>query len=309
MEKILVTGGAGFIGSHLTKKLVQLGYDVIVMDTLLQGNKLDKDIYKSIEFIEEDVRDLDAVKRYSKGCSKIFHFAALLGVDIVADRPVETMETEMICMKNIADATIANNIGKIIYASTSGIYGHSAIEKSVTEDVTVDPRTSYSIAKRFNEIYLAAIFEEVGIESVSLRFFNVYGQNQDDRMVIPKFFTQAVNNKPITVFGDGHQTRDFTYIDDVIKSSIELAKLSNNSSEIYNIANGSEYTIKDLAKEIICVTNSTSKINYIDVPKKRYDFEVERRFGNSNKLFSAINYKPNTSLINGLKAIYNHMLD
>ncbi len=304
MKKILITGGAGFIGSHLTKSLVEQGNEVVVMDILLRGNKLDKEIFNSIQLIKEDVRNSDAVRKHSKKCDHIYHFAAVLGVDVVADKPVETMETEFIGMKNIADAAIDNNVEKIIYASTSGVYGHSAIERSVTENIQLDPRTSYAIAKRFNEIYLAAMFDEKGLQSISLRFFNVYGVKQDNRMVIPRFIEQAVSNKPITVFGSGNQTRDFTYVDDTVFSSIKLAE-EVNGCEIFNVANENEVTIGVLAQSVKEIFKSTSAIIYIDAPEKRYDYEVERRYGNSEKLFNAIGFKPNTSLNVGLEKIFH----
>ncbi|MGB0915884.1 MAG: NAD-dependent epimerase/dehydratase family protein, partial [Crocinitomicaceae bacterium] len=212
--KILITGGAGFIGSNLAKRLVDDGHKVVVLDSLLRGNKLDKGTFDKIDFIKGDVRNSDTVLQASKGCDIIFHFAAVLGVDIVADNPVETMDVEVIGTRNVVYAAEANNIKKIMYASTSGIYGHSAIENALTEEVLVDPRTSYAMAKRYNEIYLASHYEEKGLNVISLRFFNVYGWNQDTRMVIPLFFEQATNDKKITVFGTGKQTRDFTYIDD-----------------------------------------------------------------------------------------------
>ena len=302
-KKILITGGAGFIGSHLVKYLVEKGNEVIVADILLRGNKIDKNIFKNIQFHNADVKDSEKMMQLSKGCDCIFHYAAILGVDVVADNPVETMETEVIGTQNIVNAALKNNIEKIIYASTSGVYGHSAIEKSVTEDILVDPRTSYAIAKRYNEIYLKALFEEKGLMSVSMRFFNVYGMSQDSRMVIPRFFEQAVANKPITIFGDGKQTRDFTYIDDTIFASVELAT-KINGCEIFNIANENEVTINELASRIIEITKSKSEMTYINAPKKRYDYEVERRFGNSNKLFKHIKYKPNTNLETGLKETY-----
>lgn len=307
MAKVLVTGGAGFIGSHLVSHLLEKGYEVVVMDTLLRGNKIPKEILSSVELHVEDVRDREAVIKNSKGCSMIFHFAAVLGVDIVADSPVETMEVEMLGMKNIADAAILHQIDKIIYASTSGVYGHSAIEKSVTETVQLDPRTSYAIAKRFNEIYLAALNEEKGINAISLRFFNVYGLRQDNRMVVPRFFEQCMDNEPITVFGNGFQTRDFTHVSDTVKSSLMLAE-KINGCEIFNIANENEMTIKDLALKIKEVTQSKSEIQYLESPPKRYDFEVERRFGNSDKLQKFIGYKPNTSIETGLKEIYEDLL-
>jgi len=299
--KILVTGGAGFIGSNLTKRLVDDGHQVVVLDNLLRGNKIDSETFHKIEFIHDDVRNAEVVNNAAKGCDIIFHFAAVLGVDVVADHPVETMDVEVIGTRNVVMAASMNGVKKILYASTSGIYGHSAIESALTEEVLVDPRTSYAMAKRYNEIYLASHFDEKGLNSICLRFFNVYGHNQDNRMVIPRFFEQAVINEPLTVFGTGKQTRDFTYIDDTVEACIRLMQIEG--SHIVNIANEHEWNIEDLAHAILDVTNSKSTIKYIDAPKKRYDYEVERRVGSSDKLMRLINYKPDTTLKEGLTLI------
>lgn len=307
MKKILITGGAGFIGSALAAQLAEEGYDVVVYDNLLRGNKLDKAVMNSITFVKGDVRDYDLLKESAKNCDVIFHFAAILGVDIVADNPIETMDVETIGMRNVANVAIENGVNKILYASTSGIYGHSAMEQAVSEEIIVDPRTSYAMAKRYNEIYLAALHEEKGIDSVSLRFFNVYGPKQDNRMVVPRFFEQAISGNPITVFGDGKQTRDFTYIDDTVKACILLMK-NMKGNTIYNIANENEGCIEDLAVKIKKITDSSSEITYIKAPKKRYDYEVERRVGSSNKLFNATGYKPDTVLEAGLTKIYEQKL-
>lgn len=300
-KKVLITGGAGFIGSHLTETLVKMGNEVVVLDNLLRGNKIPKNILRQIDFVKGDVCDRDLVLKISKGCDYIFHLAAILGVDIVADNPIETMDTEVVGMRNICEAAMSNK-SKIIYASTSGIYGHNAIDSSVTEEIMVDPRTSYAMAKRYNEIYLAALHEEKGIDCIALRYFNVYGPRQDNRMVTPRFIEQALAGKPITVFGNGGQTRDFTHIDDTIKSTI-LAAEKVTGFQIFNIANEKEETIYNLAVKIKALTSSASEIKLIDAPKKRYDYEVGRRFGSSAKLEQFTGYKPDTSLEVGLKGI------
>ena len=304
--KVLVTGGAGFIGSHLVNKLLELGNDVVVLDSFRRGNKLDKETLRSIELIEGDVRDESVVIQAAHKCDLIFHFAAVLGVDIVADNPVETMETEVVGMTHIAKAAILKGVEKIVYASTSGVYGKSAIEEAVKEDFNVSPKSSYAIAKRYNEIYLASLYEEKNLQSISLRYFNVYGPKQDIRMVIPRFFTQAIENKPVSVFGSGEQTRDFTYIDDVLEATIGLARKATGYG-IYNISNEDEHSIKDVAEKIISTAGSQSEIIFINPPKNRYDFEVERRFGSSQKLFEVTGFKPNTSLDFGLKRIYEYL--
>jgi nucleoside-diphosphate-sugar epimerase len=300
--KVLITGGAGFIGSNLAKRLVDEGHQVVILDSLLRGNKLDKETYSRVEFIKGDVRDQEIVTRASKNCDIIFHFAAVLGVDIVADNPVETMDVEVIGTRNVVEAAFINNVKKIMYASTSGIYGHSAIENALTEEVLVDPRTSYAMAKRYNEIYLASHHEEKGLNVVSLRFFNVYGKNQDNRMVVPRFFEQATENEAITVFGTGRQTRDFTYIDDTVEACVRL--IETNGCHIVNIANEAEWCITDLAERIKNITSSNSEIIYLEAPKKRYDYEVERRVGSSDKLLSLTGFKPMTSLDEGLALIF-----
>lgn len=303
-KKAFVTGGAGFIGTALVEKLVEMNMEVVVYDNLLRGNKLDKSTMEKITFIKGDVRDRDKVILSSSGCDVIFHLAAVLGVDIVADNPVETMEVETMGMHNVAEACLVNGIKKVLYASTSGIYGHNAIEQAVTEDIVVDPRTSYAMAKRYNEIYLGALHEEKGLDTIALRFFNVYGPKQDNRMVIPRFIEQAKAGDPITVFGSGKQTRDFTWIDDTVQACVSLME-KVSGYHIVNIANEDEGCIEDLAFTIKKVTESNSEIKYLDAPKKRYDYEVERRVGSSLKLEKLTGFKPSTNLEDGLMRILN----
>ncbi len=221
-KNILVTGGAGFIGSNLVKRLVKDGFGVSVIDNLIHGNKIDPEIMSQIRFVKGDVLNIEDVRIAAAESDIVIHLAAVLGVDVVADHPMRTMEVEVLGFKNVMDVIQELGHKKIIYASTSGVYIQGSKEGGVTEDVAVAPDTSYAVAKRFNEVYLQSALQNTGIESVCIRFFNIYGANQDNRMVIPRFFEMAMNNIPITVYGDGKQTRDFTFVDDAVESIIRL---------------------------------------------------------------------------------------
>ena len=301
--KVLVTGGAGFIGSHLVDRLVDDGHEVVVLDNFLNGNKIDSGTIEKIDLIEGDVRNEETVHQVTKGCELVYHLAAYLGVDIVADNPVETMETEALGTRNVGNACIASGVERLIYISTSGVYGKAAIEQAVDEDFLAAPNSSYAIAKRYNEIYLQALFQEKHLQSCSLRYFNVYGPRQDERMVIPRFFNQALKGAPLSVYGTGQQTRDFTYIDEVIEATVLLAERFKGC-EIVNIAKGEDASIVEIANKIIALTESDSEVALINPPQGRYDFEVQRRCGNSDKLKRIAGFIPSLPLDEGLKKTF-----
>lgn len=300
MNKVLVTGGAGFIGSHLVEYLSK-NNNVIVIDNLSHGNKLIKP-NKNIKLIKGNVRDYDLINYHSKKCDSIFHLAAILGVDVVSDKNVETMDCEYEGLKNICSAAKKNKVKKIIYSSSSGVYGQLNYKGNVKEDAIIQPTSAYSMAKRSCEIYLKYFNKETKISSIAIRLFNVYGLRQDERMVIPRFIYQAQKNKPITVYGNGKQTRDFTYIDDCIKV-FDLVNKKVNGFNIINSSRGKDFNIKSLAIMIKKRLNSKSKIVKVNVPKKIQEFQVNRRSGDSSKLFKLINYKPSTNLKDGLNKI------
>ena len=306
-KNILVTGGAGFIGSHLVDKLLENNNQIRVLDILLNGNKLSKNSKKCIEFINGDVRDKNTMNKVLKNIDYVFHMAAYLGVDDVAINPIETMEVESIGTQNLIKCSLKHDVEKIIYISTSGVYGKVEFENAVNEDFLVSPSSSYAIAKRFNEIYLKSISSKYDIDTFSLRYFNVYGPRQDQRMVIPRFFYQAMRNEPITVYGDGNQTRDFTYIDDTVLATLRVADKCKKN-EIFNVARGIDTSIYDLAKLIIDITNSKSEIKNFKAPFLRFDFDVEKRCGDSSKLKKLTDFSPSTDLIQGLKLIYSNLI-
>ena len=300
MKKVMVTGGAGFIGSHLVEYLSK-SYRVVVIDNLSQGNKL-KNINNNIRLVKGDVRDYDLVKYHSKNCTSIFHLAAILGVDVVSEKNIETMDCEFEGIKNVCSAAKKNKLKKIIYASSSGVYGQLNYKGNVKESAIIQPSSAYSMAKRACEVYLKYFYRETKINSVAVRLFNVYGPRQDDRMVIPRFIDQAKSNKSITVYGNGKQTRDFTYIDDCVKT-FDLIDKKVTGYHILNSSRGKEFDIYSLAKMIKKKIKSRSNISKVNVPKKIQEFQVMKRSGDSSKLFKLIRFKPNTDLIDGLNKI------
>ncbi len=301
MKKILVTGGAGFIGSHLVEYLSKKNR-VFVVDNLSQGNKL-KNINKNIKLIKGDVRDYDLIKYYSKNCFSIFHLAAILGVDVVSKKNVETMDCEYEGLKNVCSAAKKNKVKKIIYTSSSGVYGKLSYKGNVKENAIIQPSSAYSMAKRSCEMYLKYFNKETKISSIAVRLFNVYGPRQDERMVIPRFINQAKKNKIIAVYGNGKQTRDFTYIDDCIKV-FDLINKKVIGFHILNSSRGKDFDIYSLAKIIKKKLKSKSKIKKVTVPEKIREFQVMKRSGDSSKLFKLINFKPSTNLIDGLRKIF-----
>ncbi len=305
--KVVVTGGAGFIGSYFVERLLSEGHHVHVVDTFKRGNKIPRPTlcHPYLTLTNADIRDSEAIHEAMSEASLCIHLAAVLGVDCVADNPMETMEVEVIGTKNIVDACIYHGVEQLIYTSTSGVYGKAAIEKAVDEDFAASPASSYSIAKRFNEIYLQGVWQEKKLNSISIRPFNVYGTRQDDRMVIPTFFRQAFADEPLTVFGTGNQTRDFTHVYDLVDGSLKMRGIKG--CHIVNVAAGIETKIENLAK-VISTMVGAGQVEKVDAPSKRYDFEVGRRSGSAEKLRKLTGFKPSHNLKDGLQEIYDYLM-
>jgi len=266
------------------------------------GNKICPHALQKIQFINGDVRDLDTVMLAAKDADVIIHFAAIVGVDQVINRASDTIEIETIGTYNIVEAAKRFGTRKIIYASSSAVYGKGN-EGFNKEENDLHLENGYAVAKHLNELYLNALTKEEGISTNSLRFFNVYGKRQDNRMVVPRFFEQAMTNQPIEVFGDGTQTRDFTHVDDVIKVIMTLLN-DNNINGVFNVSRCIETPIYQLAKMIKKVTQSNSEIRLLDFPEKRNAYKVNKRVGCAEKLYQNLNFKPSILLEDGLKKYF-----
>ena len=242
-------------------------------------------------------------KLYKRSLSIACNLAAIIGVDVVSKNKIDTMNVEFDGLRNICESAKKNKVKKIIYSSSSGVYGKLNYNSKVKEESVISPSSGYAMAKRNSEIYLENFYKETNINCCAVRLFNVYGDRQDSRMVISRFINSAQKGRDIIIYGDGQQTRDFTHISDCIKT-FELLEKKITGYEIFNSSKGIETKIYDLAKLIIKLCKSKSKIKLIKTPKQLLEFQVKKRCGDSSKLKKYIDYKPTKSLLSGLKETY-----
>lgn len=305
--KILVTGGAGFIGSHLCEELLKRGEEVYCIDNLSTGS-LDnirhltenKNFHCTVDTIMND----RTIEKLTKKCDHIYHLAAAVGVKLIMDKPIETIETNVvgteIVLKN------ANKYKKkVLIASTSEIYGNH-MEHSLKEDDNriLGPikkrRWAYACSKSLDEFLAQAYFIEKKLPIVIARFFNTVGPRQTDAygMVIPNFVKSALLNKPICIHGDGKQTRSFTHVSDVVRAAIALMQRPEAEGDVFNIGSEEEVSIEDLAKRIKKATASKSeiiKISYEKIYGTGFE-DMRRRVPNITKIRKLIGYKPEFKL-------------
>lgn len=295
--RALVTGGAGFIGSHLTARLVADGHDVVVLDHRIEGKCLSPELASQIRTVVGDVTDLATARRAAEGCDTIFHFAALVGVDHYTAEPRRTMQVEERALEAVCAAAAAEACAKVVYASSSAVYG--SVAAFVDETIAVAPTSNYAVAKRYNESFLRAVYEETGLQSVACRIFNVYGPKQDERLVIPRFARLALAGETLCINGDGLQSRDFPYIGDVVEAVVRAAQVVAGC-EVVNVSTGVGHTIRSVAESIIRLTGGRSQLTFQPVPESRRAFEVDACIGSTEKLQRLTGFHPETSLEVGL---------
>ena len=268
MESVLVTGGAGFIGSNITEALLEKGYRVVVLDDLSTGkmeNILDLSDSDNLKFIKGSILESGLVRSIikSENISLISHQAAISSVSKSIADPVKTMETNVAGTTNLFHIAAEYGCKRIVFASSSSIYG-DAPELPKRETMAPCPKSPYAMSKAAKEM-LGSVFSGLyGIEIFGLRYFNVYGKRQDPASdyaaVIPKFIAKALENEPIPIEGDGGQTRDFIYINDVVNANLKALTGDNISGTVFNVANGEQTSILELATTILEITGSKSEI-------------------------------------------------
>ncbi|WP_435156886.1 NAD-dependent epimerase/dehydratase family protein [Haladaptatus sp. DFWS20] len=297
-QAVLVTGGAGFVGSHLVDALVS-DNDVRILDNFSSGKR--SNVNKNATVIEGDICDSETLARATADVDLIFHEAGVVSVQQSVEEPMRANEVNI-------DATLAlleraRDIGaRVVLASSCAIYGQPTAVP-ISEDEPFSPSSPYGLQKSALDHY-ARLYEELyGLETVALRYFNIYGPRQssgDYSGVISIFNRQATNGEPITVDGEGKQTRDFVHVDDVVKANL-LAATTDHVGEAYNIGTGESVTINELAETILDVSGSSSEIVHTD-PRPGDIQESEAEISKANE---KLGYEPTISLHEGLQSIIN----
>lgn len=254
MVRTLVTGGAGFIGSHIATALVNRGDDVVVLDNLCTGKKQNLEHLEGrIRFVQGDLQDREAVKEALEGVEIVFHQAALASVPRSVAVPLDTHEACVTGTLNLLDIARHSGVRRVIYAGSSSAYGDQPFQSKRETDLP-RPLSPYAAAKLAGEYYMQAFTASYGLETVTIRYFNVFGPRQDPASeysaVIPKFVTTMLNGDRPTIYGDGLQSRDFTYVDNVVRGNLAAAASAEAVGKVVNVAYGAQITLLQLVASI-----------------------------------------------------------
>ena len=303
--RVFITGGAGFIGSHLTDALIARGDEVTILDNLTTGSATNiAHLEGKIELVQGDIRDGALIEKLMAPADLVLHMAAALGVNTILEKTIESVSVNFTGSEVVLNA--ATKLKKrLIIASTSEIYGknpqqplHEESDRVVGAPQKI--RWTYSDAKALEEAVAHSLHTTEGLKVTTVRLFNTVGPRQTGRygMVLPRFVQAALNNEPITIYGDGSQSRVFCHVQDAVKAILTLAATDSTIGDVFNVGGVGETTIKELAEKIIARTNSTSTITYtpyIDAYPAGFE-DMQRRVPDITKIKNTINWQPENTL-------------
>lgn len=309
-EKYLVTGGAGFIGSHVVERLVKEKKKVRVLDNLSTGFKANlAPFMKDIEFVKGDLRSLSAVRRAVRGITGIFHLAAIRAVARSVDKPLETNEVNVTGMLNLLQAAKDAKVRRLVYSSSSSVYGESK-KFPLQEADKPQPVSPYAATKLMGEYYCQIFTRLFGLETVSLRYFNVFGPRQNPESqysaVIPIFIYHLLKGRSPQIHWDGKQSRDFSYVDNVVAGNILAMKAKGASGGIFNIACHEENSVLDIFNEVKRILGK-KEIRPQFTPKRAGD--VRRTLADISRSRKVLGFKVQTRFHEGLKKTVNWFIE
>ncbi len=316
--KMLVTGGAGFIGSHLVEKLLELDHEVTAVDDLSTGNINNLVGVREnprFSFVYDNVRNAETMHLLIERCDAVFHLAAAVGVQLIVDRPVHTIETNIHGTEVVL--AVANKFRKkVLIASSSEVYGKSEAVPFHEDDDTVlgstrFSRWSYACSKAIDEFLALAYFEQFGLPVIVARLFNTVGPRQTGQygMVIPRFVERALKNEPLLIYGTGRQKRCFASVKDVVQGLIALMNCPQAAGRVYNIGSTEETTIEGLAQKVVSLTDSSSQLQYLSYEQaygKPFD-DMIRRMPCLDRIRETVGFEPRISLEQILLGVVEHM--
>ena len=303
---VLVTGGAGFIGSHLAARLAMLGHDVRILDNLATGHRSNVSAAgEEVELVEGDIQSYERVHNAVKGCDVVFHQAALPSVSRSVQDPLTSNATNVTGTLNVLLASRDAGVRRVVFASSSSIYGAQP-ELPAREDAAALPISPYATAKLACEGYCRTFGEVYGLETVALRYFNVYGPRQDPRSeyaaVIPSFIKALLARDTPTIFGDGKQSRDFTFVDDVVEANVLAMDALGVTGQVINVARGERTTLNGLLEALQAITDVTVDATYV-APRAG---EVRHSLADNSRARSVLGWQPQVDLREGLTRTVEH---
>jgi len=299
--KYLVTGGGGFIGSNIVKRLLENGNMVRVLDNFATGLRSNIEPFaKDVELIEGDIRDFWTVVKATKGIDYILHQAALPSVPRSIDNPLTSSEVNINGTLNILEAARFNGIKRVVFASSSSVYGDSPVMPK-EETMKTMPKSPYAITKLAGEEYCMNFYQLYGLETVALRYFNVFGPRQNPfsqyAAVIPKFISMLKNDQKPTIFGDGETSRDFTFIENVVNANLLAAEQKSAAGNVFNIACNRAFTLNALVEKLNNIMGT--KIPPEHLPEKKGD--IKHSLADINKARKILNYSADIDFDEGLR--------
>jgi UDP-glucose 4-epimerase len=303
-KKVLVTGGAGFIGSHLVDRLVREGYPVRVIDNLSSG-KIENIQHhidtNKVEFIKGDIRDATLVNKSVDGVGFVLHLAAIISVPFSMENPDLTFDVNTQGTHNLLLAAAEKSVEKFVFISSCAVYGDPEVNP-VTEDIKTNPISPYAESKLIGERYCLSFNQSNQLKTVVLRFFNVYGPRQSMNAysgVITIFINKVKQKEPLTIYGDGSQTRDFVNVRDIVDGILASMKTNKTDGEVFNIGSGKPTSINDLAKAVLKLGNVDLEIKY----EKYRTGDIKHSFADITKARKLLGYEPKVSLRDGLREL------